>query len=181
MIQPISNNEHVNIRIANFTKMELSWKNAVNFDLANIPQVAAEIRRYADLPYIYLISKDQVETIAELLIKLKSIRSTCYPYAIIVIEDSDRRSSTELFADDFDLDIISINRFDTETIDRKVSEYAASKLAFDRSKLIVENTRSIPNYVDVIVIGIIGYRTGITQLCRCHRHRRRCNRFICSQ
>ena len=159
MIQQAVGNATVDIRIANFTELELSWKNVLNFDLINVQQIADEIRKYADLPYIYILSNNQIEMIVELLTQLKSIRSTCYPYAIILVEDSDRSSSIELFTDKFDLDIILIDNTDTETINRKIRDYAASKFTFDKSKLMIENTSLIPNYVDVIVVG-----AGITGL-----------------
>ena len=159
MIQPINSNGPADIRIANFTKLELPWKNVLNFNLTDARQIADEIRRYADLPYIYLLSNAQIEMIIELLTKLKSIRSSCYPYAFVLIENSDRANSIELSADEFDVDVIKINDVDTEMINRKIKDYAASKFAFDKSKLIIENTGLIPNYVDVIIVG-----AGITGL-----------------
>lgn len=159
MVQPINSNELVDIRIANFTKLELLRKNVLNFDLSDVQQIFDVIRRYADLPYIYLLSNDQIESIRELLIKLKSIRSSCYPYAIIIIEGPDQKNSAELSADEFDVDIIEINSDDAEMINREIKDYASSKFAFDKSKLKIENSGFLPNYVDVIIVG-----AGITGL-----------------
>jgi len=148
----IDNNNPVNIRIANFSRIELPFKNILNFDLNNIQQIADEIRRYADLPYIYLLSFDQIELTIELLKKLKSIRSTCYPHALFLIEDSGQ-GSDELFSDEFDVDVIRIDNDNPEMINTKLKDYAASKFTFDSSRLKIENTELIPNYVDVIVVG----------------------------
>lgn len=152
MIRKIDNNEPVNIRIANFTQIELHFKNVLNFDLNNIQQVALDIRRYADLPYVYLLSVDQIELITELLKKLKSTRSTCYPYAL-VLNGNPGLDSYELITDEFDLDIIKIGQNNPEITHSKIKEYAASKFIFNNSQLKFENNGLMPNYVDVIIVG----------------------------
>lgn len=152
MIRKIDNNEPVNIRIANFTQIELHFKNVLNFDLNNIQQVALDIRRYADLPYVYLLSVDQIELIIELLKKLKSTRSTCYPYAL-VLNGNPGLDSYELITDEFDLDIIKIGQNNPEITHSKIKEYAASKFIFNNSQLKFENNGLMPNYVDVIIVG----------------------------
>jgi len=152
MIRKIDNNEPVNIRIANFTQIELHFKNVLNFDLNNIQQVALDIRRYADLPYVYLLSVDQIELIIELLKKLKSARSTCYPYAL-VLNGNPGKDSYELITDEFDLDIIKIGQNNPEITHSKIKEYAASKFIFNNSQLKFENNGLMPNYADVIIVG----------------------------
>ena len=152
MIRKIDKNEPVNIRIANFTRIELPFKNILNFDLNNIQQVALDIRRYADLPYVYILSVDQIELIIELLNKLKSTRSTCYPYAL-VLNGNPGPDSYELITDEFDLDIIKIDQNNPEIIHSKIKEYAASKFIFNNSQLKFENNSLMPNYVDVIIVG----------------------------
>ena len=158
MIQTIDNNGPVNIRIANFTQMELPFKNVLNFDLNNIHQIQDDIRRYADLPYVYILSVDQIELIIELLKKLKSARSTCYPYAL-VLNGISGPDSYELITDEFDLDIIKIDQNNPEVIYNKIEEYAASKFIFNNSRLKFKNNHLLPNYVDVVIVG-----AGITGL-----------------
>jgi hypothetical protein len=152
MTQPVANNEPEKIRIANFSQMELPFKNVLNFDLNNIQHITDEIRRYADLPYVYILSVDQVESIIELLKQLKSIRSTCFPYALFLDGDSEQGSG-ELLSDEFDLDVIRIDNNNPETINSRVKYYAASKFVFDNSKLKFENNGLMPNTVDVIIVG----------------------------
>ena len=152
MSRTIDNNELVNIRIANFSQLELPFKNVLNFNLIDIQHVYDEIRRYADLPYVYILSVNQAKTIFELLMKLKSIRSTCYPYALFLIGDS-WHGSNELFSAEIDLDVIRLDSNSPEVFNRKIKDYAASKFTFDRSRLKIENTDSIPATVDVVIVG----------------------------
>jgi len=152
MIRTIDNNEPVNIRIANFTQIELPFKNVLNFDFSNIQKITDDIRRYADLPFVYLLSTDQIEFITELLKKLKSMRSTCYPFALVLNGDL-APDAYEWITDEFDLDIIKIDQNNPEIINSKIKEYAASKFIFNNSELKFENNRLMPNYVDVIIVG----------------------------
>ena len=158
MIQTIDNNKLVNIRIANFTKIELPFKNVLNFDHSNIQQITDGIRRYADLPYVYILSGDQIEFITELLERLMTTRSTCYPYAL-VLNGSSGHDSYKLIAEEFDLDIINIDNKNPETIYGEIKKYAESKFVFNNRKLKFENNSLMPNYVDVIIVG-----AGITGL-----------------
>ena len=152
MSRTTDNNELGNIRIANFSQLELSFKNVLNFNSTDIQNIYNEIRRYADLPYVYILSVDQAKTIFELLMKLKSIRSTCYPYALFLIGDSGH-GSNELLSAEIDLDVIRLNNHSPEVYNRKIKDYAASKFTFDRSRLKIENTNSIPDTVDVVIVG----------------------------
>jgi hypothetical protein len=81
------------------------------------------------------------------------MRSTCYPYALLVIEGSDRGDDDEGLADKFDLDVIRIDSHHPEDINSRLRDYAASKFTFDRTRLKIENSELIPTSVDVIVVG----------------------------
>jgi hypothetical protein len=79
MTLPTNKNDLANLRIANFCSIKLSLNNVLNFDSHNLQLTLQEIRKYADLPYAYILSKEQIKFVVDLLSELKSIRSTCYP------------------------------------------------------------------------------------------------------
>lgn len=56
MIMRSNRNKAVDIRIANFTNIELSLNNVLRFDSGDIQRIVSELRKYSDLPYGYLFS-----------------------------------------------------------------------------------------------------------------------------
>jgi siroheme synthase (precorrin-2 oxidase/ferrochelatase) len=140
-------NESINIRVANFSNIELHFNNLLNFDFNDSETIVKRIRKYADLPYVFVFPSGRKQLIIDLLLKLKSIRSPCYPYALFLIDDS------EFYSDGGDIDIIKISSPDPENIKSKIEEYATSKCVFDYNKLKINNTGSLPKIVDVVIVG----------------------------
>ena len=79
MTQPKIKNNFTEFRIANFCGIDLSLENVLSFDSRDVRKTLQVIRMFADLPYIYILAKEQTTFVAGLLSELKSIRSTCYP------------------------------------------------------------------------------------------------------
>jgi hypothetical protein len=165
MTLPISKNDPVNIRIANFCGINLSLSNVLNLDTHDIQISLREIRRYADLPYVYILSKEQIKFVVALLSELKSIRSTCYPHALFLVGDSES-DFAELDPDELELDIIELGSMDADLVNNKVFTYARSKFVFDYRQLKFVTHRMLPKKVDVMIVG-----AGVTGLYAANRLR----------
>jgi hypothetical protein len=152
MTLPTNKNDLANLRIANFCSIKLSLNNVLNFDSHNLQLTLQEIRKYADLPYAYILSKEQIKFVVDLLSELKSIRSTCYPHALFLIRAAESNFE-ELDPEELELDIIELDTINTDIVTNKINTYAHSKFVFDDSKLKFENNRILPKMVDVIIVG----------------------------
>ena len=148
----INKNDLANIRIANFCNNTLSLNNVLTPDTHNIQLTLQEIRKYADLPYVYISSVAQISFIVDLLSELKSIRSTCYPHALFLISSSESNFE-ELDPDELEVDIIELDTIDADLVAAKITAYARSKFVFDYSKLNFVNNRMLPEMVDVVIVG----------------------------
>ena len=82
MTLPINKNNFAKLRIANFSSLELSLNHVLDVDSQNLQLTLTELRKYTDLPYVYILTKEHIKSVVKLLSELKSIRSTCYPHAI---------------------------------------------------------------------------------------------------
>ena len=152
MTLPIGKNNLADIRIANFCSIKLSLNNVLNPDTHNTRLTLQEIRKYADLPYIYVVSEEQISFVVDLLSELKSIRSTCYPHALFLIGGAESNFE-KLDSDELEVDIIELDTIDADVVTKKISTYARSKFVFDYSKLGFVNNRMLPKMVDVIIVG----------------------------
>lgn len=144
---PSGGKEFVNFRIANFSKIEIPFKNTLNFDYADVDMIVKRIRDYADLPYVYVYSNDRQNLILNVLSKLKSIRSPCYPYALFAVDGS------ELHSDNLDLDIVKFRSTDSKKIRAQIEEYIASRFIFNENRLKIGNSGAFPESVDVVIVG----------------------------
>jgi Pyridine nucleotide-disulphide oxidoreductase len=142
-----SQNDFLNIRIVNFSNVELLSNNVLCFDSGDIGQIIKEVRKYADLPYVYLLSKEQKTLALDLLSSLREIKSPCYPYALFCVDDLDLK--TDLLG----LDIVKIAGKDTKAVSRAIKEYAASRFDIDYERLKIHNSHLLPENVDVVIIG----------------------------
>ena len=140
------------LRIANFSSLELSLDHVLDVDSQDVQLTLAELRKYADLPYVYLLTKQHINAVVDLLTELKSIRSTCYPHALYLIGGA-QSGFEELDSDELGLDIIKLDTDNANIIADSIHTYANSKFVFDYHKLKLENNRPLPDKVDVVIVG----------------------------
>jgi hypothetical protein len=152
MTLPMNKNDLANIRIANFCDTKLSLNNVLTPDTDNIQLTLQEIRKFADLPYGYLLSEEQISFVVDLLSELKSIRSTCYPHALFLIRGA-ASNFDELDPEELEVDIIELDTMDADIVAEKINAYACSKFVFDYRKLEFVNNRALPEMVDVVIVG----------------------------
>jgi len=135
------------IRIANFSDIHLPQDNVLTFENQNVETIVTTIRAFADRPFVYLFSAKQAGTVTEVLSRLKSIRSPCYPYALFITDgDYDKVA-------DQSLEIIPLQSVVVDEILASVNQYALSKFVFDMDRLNNNNTSALPGQVDVLIVG----------------------------
>ncbi len=150
--------QRLNVRVANFSNIDLPGEHLLKFDSEEITTIVDKLRKYTDLPYVFVAEKEKAGTIAELLSALKAIRSACYPYALFSIDGG------ELDVGDPDLDIVKIHGADPKTVRERIDAYALSKFNYDGNKLRLANSDPLPTKIDVAIIG-----AGITGLYAANR------------
>lgn len=150
--------QRLNVRVANFSNIDLPGEHLLKFDSEEITTIVGKLRKYTDLPYVFVAEKEKARTIAELLSALKAIRSACYPYALFSIDGG------ELDVGDPDLDIVKIHGADPKTVRERIDAYALSKFNYDGNKLRLANSDPLPTKIDVAIIG-----AGITGLYAANR------------
>lgn len=146
------------VRIANFSRFNLLVNDLLEFHSEAPASIVNKIRQYADLPYVYVVGNEQAEQVAEVLSALKSIRSPCYPYAIFTVGDVD------LSLEAHNLDIITIDDANQDTLHRRIVEYAALRFQFNDRLLCIDNSGSPPATADVAIVG-----AGVTGLYAANR------------
>ena len=134
-----------NLRIANFSNISLETDSVLNCAKQSPKEVVEKIRQYADLPYVFLT--ESLGDVEEVLLALRSMRSPCYPRAILVTGDG--QSSTEVVG----VDIIVCTETTPDAIIDVVDEYAGAHLVFDRQKMNNHNDSPLPENIDVVIIG----------------------------
>ncbi len=163
MTQPKIKNNFTKFRIANFCSIDLSLENVLSLDSRDVRKTLQEIRKFADLPYIYVLAKEQTTFVGHLLSELKSIRSTCYPHALFLVPDAES-DFEELDPTDLGLDIIELDSDNADIVTDKVNAYVGSKFVFDYRKLEFLNNSMPPDMVDVVIVG-----AGVTGLYAANR------------
>ena len=163
MTLPIDGSHSPHVRVANFYSAGFSLNNALNLDTHDLQRTLEEIRKYSDLPYVYLLSIDQIKFVVDLLSELKTTRSTCYPYALFILNGSGSQFA-ELDKERLELDIIGLNRNHADFVDHEINTYAHAKFNFDYSKLKFKNKQNPPEMVDVVIVG-----AGVTGLYAANR------------
>lgn len=152
MTLPVNKNNFVKLRIANFCSIELSLDNVLNLDSHGVQLTLEEIRKYADLPYVYILEKEHIKFVVDLLSELKSVRSTCYPYALFLIDGAES-DFEELDTEKLGVDLIELDTDNPDIVAGKINTYANSKFVFDYNKLKLESNSILPDMVDVIIVG----------------------------
>ncbi len=131
----------------NFSEVEIDADNVLSTKSLPDNSLVEELRKHADCPHLYIVSAGQEERIDGLLARLKEIRSTCYPYALFVL-DGDYSSVSE-----DDLDVIHITSKSSTEIASTVKKYIRERLVFNKRQLAFLNDSSLPAAVDVVIIG----------------------------
>ncbi len=145
-------------RIVNLSKTDLQGDGLLPIDLNDQAGIIATIRRYSDMPQVYVVDEEQIELVSALLTFLEKIRSTCYPHALFVVS-----GDFSLFAGP-DLDIVSVDSPDADVIMNQIDSYAQYHFAFNKSRLDYKNSNNLPEQTEVLIVG-----GGITGLYAAHR------------
>ena len=153
-----TNNRMSDVRVLNFSTIDLSCEHLMDADFGDVAALVKKIRRYADLPFVWVVSREKTSLVPELLAALKTIRSTCYPYAVFTVGEA------KLDIDDTELDIVTIEGSDTGMIQDHIAAYVAARFKFDEKMLQVGTGASLPAKVDVAIIG-----SGITGIYAANR------------
>jgi len=163
MTLPTDNSHSPRFRVANFYSTDLFLNNVLNLDTHDRQRTLKELRKHSDLPYVYLLSKAQIKVVVELLSELKTIRSTCYPYALFILNGSEAQFE-KLDTEGLELDIIELDSNNEDFVNDKINAYAKTKFVFDHSKLEIKTNKKLPEMVDVIIVG-----AGVTGLYAANR------------
>ncbi len=60
------------MRVANFSNIELPGDHLLNFDSEDIETIVNKIRRYADLPYVYVAAKEKARADQRIVVGIES-------------------------------------------------------------------------------------------------------------
>jgi len=135
------------IRVANFSTIKFPADFRLDMDSTDVAAIVRQIRRYADLPYVFVVSEDQVDRVRAVLVALGAMRSPCYPHAIFHLSDA---------APDIDapqVEMIRLASSEPGAVSEKIDAYAADRLRFDESRLRLGNAGQPPQQVDVVIVG----------------------------
>ena len=135
------------MRIANFSSIDFPADFRLDFDSIETAAIIKQIRRHADLPYVFVASGEQVKQVREVISELGAMRSPCYPYALFHVSDA------ALDIDIPGLDIIRCNPSEADALSKQIKAYAATRLHFDKNRLRLGNTGQPPEQVDVVIVG----------------------------
>lgn len=139
--------ECANVRVAVFGSAELPFKRVLHFVSTDVAAIVMEIRKHADLPYVFVFTTDREKLIPPLLSALRAVQSPCYPYALFV------PGAAESDAAGLGLDIIRTDGLAGGQLAARIAAYARSRFAFDPSALKVESGGRMPPKVDVAIVG----------------------------
>ena len=151
----------LDMRVLNLSNLDLPFDHVLNVKSGPVAAMVSEIRKYADLPYVFIVSKEKASLVPDLLSALKTIRSPCYPYAVMTLDGAG------LDLDQPDMDIVSIGNADAPKIRERVVEYASRRLGFETGRLKFANPKALPEQVDVAIVG-----GGVTGLYAANRLRK---------
>jgi hypothetical protein len=143
MSLPKNDHTAVGMRIANFSNLEPALNHVLKLDSHDVPSILKELRKYADLPYGYLFTADQIELVTNLLLELKKIRSTCFPYALFLIDGSGLNTANSEFAET-GADVIRIDSQNPQNAEQVIIAYAQKRFAFDTRQLKINSSRVLP-------------------------------------
>jgi hypothetical protein len=142
-----------NFRVADFSGLKPAVRYLLPTEAGHAVAAVSLLRTYADMPFIYLFSVEQSGPILEILSRLQSMRSTCYPHALFVVGPADAPGAPRLDAVALGLDIFYIETSDRDALGERIAAYAHRRFTFDSQRLIFSNDRELPDAVDVFIVG----------------------------
>ena len=147
------------LRVGNFSSLALPLGHVLEIPPSQeIASIVKIIRTHADLPFVFIVSRERSAQAAEVLAALKAIRSPCLPYALFLLPGAEPAFAEEA------LPIIRLGSDDGDDLRSRVAAFAAERLRFDESRLRVGSAAAPPESVDVAIIG-----GGILGLYAAHR------------
>ena len=146
------------VRIADFARVGVPGHPVFTPERASAEKIVVKIRRYADLPFIFVVTPDQFDMVSSVLNLLKDIRSPCYPFAVYVIGGDARPPKFS------EVEVISFAPENKATLSEEISNFAETRFVFDKRRLEIKNSLPLPRNVDVLIVG-----AGITGLYAAHR------------
>jgi hypothetical protein len=135
------------IRIANFSSIELSATHVIQIGPEEATAVVKTLRRYADLPYVFVVAGDQIQKVQAVLAELKATRSPCYPYALFAINGPYHDLKG------LDLEVVHTDSTDGSRLKGRINAYVAERFDFDYQELRVQSSSPLPDSVDVVIVG----------------------------
>jgi hypothetical protein len=153
MGQTETRRRNLSVRVINFSSVEVAGHETVRLTARPAPELAAALRRYIDLPCVYVVPAEGSSFLPGVLELLKAARTPCYPHAVFALGGSIALPGHP------DVEVISRAPAEPSALGDAIERYALSKLVFDKSLLKVRNDASLPDAVDVLIVG-----AGITGL-----------------
>lgn len=135
-------------RVANFSDVMIKAPHVLTFDVQDTPaKMVKQIRKYADLPYVFVVGGTFAVKVPEIIETLRTIHSPCYPYALFVLDN------VKTAMPDKELDVLYINASETDALPDKIYEHMASRFHFDETMLAVPQPAALPETTDVLIVG----------------------------
>lgn len=151
-MQPV-HDPSTHVRVLNLSDLTLPLDHVLAPPPDRLEAAVHYLRRYADLPFVYVVAPQQAHRVPPLLEELRAIRSRCYPYAVFALDGAAGPENP-------DLEVVRCGSSpDAAAIRNRIRAYAEDRFRFDPLKLRLDNPHPLPRQVDVAVIG--GGITGI--------------------
>jgi hypothetical protein len=135
------------IRIANFSDLSISYNNQLTFNSVEPESIVKEIRKYTDLPFIFVVTPDKIEKATKVIKALRDMRSPCFPYAIITLDGLDLGEAYN------DIDVFRLKTLNDDTIINQIEAYKEKRLNYEESQLNISSTSDMPETTDVFIVG----------------------------
>lgn len=140
------------IRVADFSGLNLSLPYTVSCNTNHVQTLVGEIRNHTDLPFVFVFNADQKDLVSEVLDTLKGTHSPCYPYALCML-NGNQKEQDAMGANYPDVDTLTSGTADAAAVEKTLRDYAAEKLTFDPSALTFPHPGPLPETVDVMIVG----------------------------